>query len=307
MAIFPTRRESWTDAQYEEYLDGAEAGWETPIERPALRYYGGKWVLAPWIISHFPPHDSYVEPFAGAASVLLSKQPTPIEVYNDIDVEVVNFFRVLREQPDALIDALRFTPFARAELAACREQATDPVERARRTFVLSWQGRARRVQQAAGWRFQRLSYSRKTSPPADFAAVDRLYAIAERFRHVQIECDDAFAVIERYDQPQALFYCDPPYLHETRSERWGIAYAQELTDEDHARLAEALSGIQGMALVSGYDSPLYRELYAGWRMVTRRAHTDRRGALKGSGEQYRTEHLWISPNAAAAAVQGGLL
>ena len=271
------------------------------IERPALRYYGGKWVIGPWIIEHFPEHESYIEPFAGAASVLLRKQPSSIEVYNDLDGEVVNFFKVLRERTDELLHALSLTPFARAELEAATEPATDPLERARRTFILSWQGRSRRVNQAAGWRYQRNTYSRSWAPPDDFAALERLYDVADRFRHVHIECSPAIEVIERFDQPRALFYCDPPYVASTRSERWEQAYHTELSDEDHAELADVLGRIEGMAVVSGYPSELYDELFAGWERVERRAATDHRGSAR-----FRTECLWISPNAAAAARQGRL-
>lgn len=268
------------------------------ITRPALRYYGGKWVLAPWIIQHLPEHESYIEPFAGAASVLLQKRPSRIEVYNDLDGEVVNFFRVLRDHPGELVQALSLTPYARGELTACKEPAINPIERARRLFVLAWQGRSRNSW-TAGWRFQRTTHRRSRSPADDFADVDRLHAIAARLRHVQIEKDDALAVIERFDTPRAVFYCDPPYLESTRSGRWAAnAYANELTDEDHVALSEVLHRIEGMALVSGYDSPLYDELYGGWQKVTKRATTDHRGA-----EVKRTECLWISPRAAESGIR----
>ena len=275
------------------------------LTRPALRYYGGKWNLAPWIIEHFPRHVGYVEPFAGAASVLVRKEPSAIEVYNDADGEVVNFFRVLREQPDVLVRALALTPYAREELEISLEPlAEDPVERARRLFVRCWfaRGGARNTWRP-GWRFQRADVSRRAITE-DWGDVGRLFAIAERFKGVQIEHAPALEVIRRFDGPATLFYCDPPYVASTRSERWGAnGYHTEMTDEDHRQLGRLLNEIQGMAVVSGYDNPLYRELFEGWESVTRGTYTE--GSAM-DGRPRRVEVLWISPKAQALARQGRL-
>ncbi len=270
----------------------------TAVTRPALRYYGGKWVMAPWIIAHFPAHEVYVEPYAGAASVLLRKPLSPIEVYNDLDGEVVNFWRMLRERTDDLVRAVALTPYSRAELKAAAEPTDDPLERARRLFVLSWQGRSRNSW-SAGWRFARSRQGRHWTPADDWADAERLYAIADRLSHVQVECSPALDVIERFDTPDALFYCDPPYVAETRSGRWAEnAYAFEMSDDDHRELAEVLAGIEGMAIVSGYESDLYAEIYDGWTVEKRIATTDHRGS-----QRFATECLWLSPRTAAAVPQ----
>lgn len=272
--------------------------------RPALRYYGGKWNLAPWIIEHFPEHVCYVEPFAGAASVLMRKDPSPVEVYNDADGEVVNFFRVLREQPDELIRALILTPYAREELEITLERVDDLVERARRLFVRCWMARGgARNTWKPGWRFQRTDLMRRAIT-TDWCDVGRLFEVVERLKAVQIEHGRALDVIKRFDAPETLFYCDPPYVAGTRSERWGSnGYHTEMTDEDHREFGDALTQIRGMAVVSGYDNELYRELFAGWEAVTRSTYTEGSSA---TGRPLRTEVLWISPRARAAARQGRL-
>ena len=264
--------------------------------RAALRYYGGKWRLADWIVGHLPTHEGYVEPFGGAMSVLLQKPPSKYEVYNDADQEVVGFFRVLRERPDDLVRAVALTPFSRAEVdLACAPQdgTLDDVERARRLYVRAWQsihGAPARGQM--GWRHEITGASKRRNLDTWNTAPESLRAVAARLKAVQIECDDAFGVIPRFDRPGTLFYVDPPYVASTRGERWATcAYKHELGDAGHARLAAVLGGLQGMAVLSGYDCPLYDDLYTrnGWQKVTR-PHTTQ-------ASQTVTECLWLSPNA----------
>jgi DNA adenine methylase len=266
------------------------------LQRAALRYYGGKARLAPWIIGHFPPHTCYVEPFGGAASVLLRKDPARYEVYNDLDGALVTFFRVLREQPTALIAAIEGTPFARAEIdLACAPAPADldDVERARRVYVRAWQGRhGLPARGQMGWRFERAA-TRGRSVVDDWRATSHLWPIAGRLRRVQLECDDALRVIARFDTPDTLFYSDPPYPRSTRSARWAkAAYTHELTDDDHRRLAAVLREVAGLVVVSGYPCPLYQALYGDWTRVTRSARTHTGGAA--------TEALWLSPRTVAA-------
>jgi DNA adenine methylase len=262
--------------------------------RPALRYFGGKWKIARWIVSHFPGHTCYVEPFGGAASVLLHKIPSFIEVYNDLNGGVVNFFRVLRERPAELLAAIDLTPYSRAEFLQAQEPCDDPVERARRFYVWAWQGRGRAgVREPGGWRFMKRA-TRSQTPVDDWNNHRHLWGVVRRLKEVQIEQDDALSVVQRYDAPQTLFYLDPPYLQDTRSGRWGNgAYAFEYERIDHCRLAEALRDIEGMAIVSGYPSDLYDDLYAGWGRVTRLA--PKSGGRKGG--MTAVECLWLSPNA----------
>lgn len=273
---------------------------ETPpvVTRQALRYYGSKVSLAAWIISHFPPHAHYVEPYAGGCAVLLSKPPSRLETVNDLDGDVVTFFRVLRDRAADLIRAIELTPFARAEYEAARTPAADDVERARRLYVRSWQGRGNPTSAwVSGWRRAKDPFGARGVD--SWQTIDHLYAVARRLRQVQIESDDALNVIRRYDRPDALFYCDPPYLAETRG-RWAAnGYQHEMTEADHRALAEVLHAAQGMVVLSGYSSDLYADLYAGWRTETREAKTD--------GGFTRTEVLWLNPAAARGGRQPRLL
>ncbi len=265
------------------------------IRRPVIRYFGGKFRLGPWIISHFPPHVTFCEGLCGACSITLLKEPSRLEVCNDLDGEVINFFTILRTQTTAFIRAIELTPFARAELEQAFQPTTDPFERARRFYIRSWQARGGpRAHWRTGWRFQRSNYRGKRSVD-DWRDVGHLEEIVERLREVQFECDDVLRVIPRFDTPQTLFYLDPPYVPSTRSERWsGRAYAYEMTEADHRKLRDALENIRGMAIVSGYPSELYEELYAGWDRSTKETQTD--------ASTTATECLWISPNAARAVM-----
>jgi len=262
--------------------------------RPALRYHGSKWLLAPWIVSHFPPHECYVEPFGGGAGVLLRKSRSWLEVYNDLDNQVVNYFRVLRERPDDLVRAISLTPYSLTEWELAQDDDPDPVESARRLYIKSFQGIAGPTAQwRTGWRRQKvvtMSNGQKKMTPAarSFMQTDHLMVIAERLRGVEIDCEPALKVIERYDSPQTLFYLDPPYVSSTRNRWKKHAYKHEMTDKQHRQLARAVHDLQGMVLISGYRCDLYDELYADWTRVEREARTN---------SQYgtATESLWISP------------
>jgi len=268
----------------------------THVRRPALRYHGAKWRLAPWIIRHLPQHVCYVEPFGGAMGVLLRKPPSHLDVYNDLDGEVVNFFLYLRDRPADLIRAIELTPFSRAELdhAQGPTQGLGELERARRFYVRAWQAiGGPRTRWRPGWRFQKNEAHGKGNI-SDWTDTGRLYAVAQRLRTIYFENDEALPIIARYDAPTTLFYCDPPYPGRTRSEGWRATYAHEMDDDAHAQLAHSLQAIQGMAIISSYPSSLYDDLYAGWQVHTTSARTNtyRTGAGKA------TECIWISPNAA---------
>ena len=269
-----------------------------PIKRPALRYYGGKWRIAPWVISHFPMHKIYIEPFAGAASILLQKAPAPFEVMNDLDGNVVNFFRVLRERTAELRRAIEFTPFSREEVALSAEPSDDSLEAARRLYIRAWQTmHGAPSMDKGGWRFGRRGQHDKQSVVSDWNDHDRLPAIALRLKNVQIDRGPAVDVIRRFDKVDALIYCDPPYVRSTRSDRWGShGYSHEMKDEDHRELAEVLHSATGMVILSGYPSKLWEELYGDWKHVSMVNRTNR--------GKPATEYLWISPAAAAAAKPG---
>lgn len=276
----------------------------TAPTRPVLRWHGGKWRLAPWIISHFPPHRVYVEPFGGAASVLLRKPRSYAEVYNDLDDEVVSLFRILQDPggADRLLELLRLTPFARAEFQLAYEPCDDTIERARRLIIRSYMGFGSNAHASSlkGHRstgFRANSNRSGTTPARDwFNYPDCLLGIIERWRGVIIEHRPALDVIAQHDQPNTLFYVDPPYMHETRSagsvDHLDIKYRMyrhEMSDAEHSELLEALDQVEGMVLVSGYSAPLYDEHMAasGWRRLTTDAYAD--------GARPRTEVLWLNP------------
>lgn len=250
--------------------------------RTLYRWYGGKARLAGWICRHLPPHRVYVEPFAGAAAVLLRKQPAWLEVLNDRNELIVTFLRVLRERPEALAEALALTPYSRREfqLAQLPVPATHPdpdLETARRFYVWAQQGWGRAgVSEPAGWHAPGLRRSRHYGQ--DWTRLEHLLAAAERLRGVALECGDAADVLRRYDAPDALHYVDPPYLAATRSARWaGRAYAHDMpAAADHEALADTLRGLRGAVVVSHAPCDLYDSLYAGWQRV---AHVGGREAL----------------------------
>lgn len=272
--------------------------------RPALRYHGGKWRLAPWIISHFPPHRIYVEPFGGAASVLLRKPRAYAEIYNDLAAEVVNLFRVLRSgRASDLIEAVRLTPYARVEFEESYLPTDDPLEFARRLLVRSFMGfgsDGHNVLVRTG--FRAASNRSGTTPAHDWVTVpESLEAIVERFAGVVIENRPAIDVMRQHDCADALHYVDPPYLPATRSQksrRGKIAYhayTHEMTEGDHAELLSALRALEGMVILSGYASPLYEKHLAGWQRIECAALAD--------GAAPRTEVLWLNPSAAGAKTQ----
>ena len=258
------------------------------LRRPILRWYGGKWRLAPWIISHFPRHRVYVEPFGGAASVLLRKVRSHVEIYNDLDGEVVNLFRVLRSKPKVakLIVDLKLTPLSRHEFVAAYMPARSQYTRAINLIKRSFLG------------FGAITGGRKTgfktrfnksspSPTGDWLNYpDALLHSAERLMGVVIEERPAHQVISDHDSAETLFYCDPPYVLSSRTKKEKI-YALEMTDADHERLAVLLKKVKGHVVLSGYRTKLYDRLYEGWKRFERRA--------MALNQKETTECLWIKP------------
>lgn len=272
--------------------------------RPVLRWHGGKWLLAPWIIGHFPRHRTYVEPFGGAASVLLRKDRAYAEVYNDLDDQVVNLFRMLRDPASSvrLEQLLALTPFARAEFVPAWDAVDDPVEAARRLVVRSFMGFGSNAHSDMGKGHKttgfRANSNRSGSTPAkDWENYpDCLPAIVARMRGVIIESRPALQVMAAHDGPETLHYVDPPYLPETRNRKNPYdpkhQYRHELSVADHVELLEALRGLAGMVILSGYPAPLYDRMLADWTRIEREALAD--------GARPRTEVLWINPAAADA-------
>lgn len=267
------------------------------VSRPAVRYHGGKYRLAPWIIKHLPLHSVYVEPYGGGGSVLLRKGRVSHEVYNDLNSEMCNLFAVYRDRGQELRDAVRLTPFSRQEYRLSFEVCDDPVEQARRTLVRSYMGHgSNSLCRSVRSGFRSKSQRNNTGAAVDWMNLpDKMPPIIERLRGVVIECVDALDLIRRHDGPDVLFYCDPPYLPSTRSVRMHghYGYDHEMSEDDHVRLAEVLRSVRGKVAVSGYPQPLYEDLYAGWE---RREHgVDSTGSRRrGAPMPTRVEVLWCN-------------
>ena len=257
-----------------------------------IKWYGGKHFLLKYILPLIPEHECYVEVFGGAAHVLFSKPPSPVEVYNDIDENLVNFFRVLRDPEKAkrLQELLRLTPYARKEFYFCRDHLNDPdvddVERARRFFVV--------VRQSFSGNLEDWSFSKKQNNAVTYQNyIDTIPKFANRFRNVQIECDDFEQIIRSYDSPQTFFYCDPPYVNETIKRPHPYT---TMTLDDHKRLVDTLLNIKGKAMLSGYDHEVYRPLEkAGWKKIkVKRPLVAANSRVTGGRRIHQHEYLWLN-------------
>lgn len=276
----------------ESPLVGSRKGLKSPIA-----WYGGKAYYAEWLIERFPDHRVYVEPFGGAANVLLRKPRSEVEVYNDIDDRVVNLFRVIRdpEQFERLRVLLDLTPYARGEFASLLDlpPTDDPVEKARRFFAVCRQARGgigmSKLTKNA-WATSKRTRREMAEPVSKYlSAIDGLEDVAARFRTVMIESRPAIELIHQYDGDDTFFYLDPPYMPETRHGNKATTYAHEMTPGDHAALLDTLLQIKGKAMLSGYAAPLYEEKLNGWR----REELKTKAHMSNSGEE-RVEVIWFN-------------
>jgi DNA adenine methylase len=272
----------------------------------AFGYYGGKFshldFILPWL-----PNDSvhYCEPFGGSAAVLINRPPAPVETYNDLDSEAANFFACLREHGEDLIRSISLTPFSRAELVrALRPEAgLAPIERARRFFVRARQTRTGLAQTSSEGRWAHCVLTSRAGMAGAVSrwlgSVEGLAEIVQRLQRVQIENAPAAEVILRYDSSDTLFYCDPPYPHDSRGD--AKAYGHEMSDKDHEALASLLKSVRGRVAISGYRSPSMERLYRGWPRV------DADPRLCNSSKGQRTESLWLNydPTTIAALTSSG--
>jgi DNA adenine methylase len=264
------------------------------ITRPILRYFGGKFMLAPWIISHMPKHRVYVEPFGGGASVLLCKPKAWAEIYNDLDGEVVNVFRMLRDRPADLKRQLELTPWARDEYELSKEPTEDCLEQARRTICRSQMGFADATTgpKHAGFRAVMSQGKPASRVFADYPK--EVDAFARRLSGVVIENRDAIKVMEEHDTPGTLHFVDPPYVHSTRTSTNN--YRHEMPDESHISLCAFLQTLRGMVMLCGYENEIYRQLE--WHRIDKAALAD--------GANERVESLWLNPAAVKAMPQADL-
>lgn len=272
------------------------------MKHPLIRYHGGKFRLADWVISHFPAHKIYVEPFGGGASVLLKKSASAIEVYNDLDGEVVNLFKVLRSDKAAqLAELIYLTPFARTELQEAYEQTDDDVERARRLIVRAQMAYgsagATRAPHGFGYGETTKGYNKAllwNKHPAI------LMAVVERLKTVIVENRDAIQCLQEHDSKDTLFFVDPPYMADTRQR--DNMYVHEYSDDHHLALLSCVTKLKGKVLLSGYDHQLYNSLLVGWKKVQKKSR-----AAGDKGAVMRTECLWINPAAQVQDLLAGCL
>lgn len=260
--------------------------------RPPVKWHGGKYYLAKRIISLFPPHRIYLEAFGGAGSVLLNKQPVEVEAYNDLDLKISRLFRVLQTQGQEFVERVQFIPYSQYEFesARCYPADASDIEKAVSDFI--------RWRQSFGGRGTSWSYTTKRARGgmagdvnAWWTAIDQLPEIIDRLRRVQILSQPAVDAIRRFDDPEALIYCDPPYLHETRDHNSRDVYGVEMTDEEHYELGEVLNGCRAKIVISGYPSALYEEIFKTWRRIE---FDIANHAAGGRTKARKRETLWVN-------------
>lgn len=276
------------------------------ISAPVIRYHGSKFRLAPWVLQHFPEHTCYVEPFGGAAGVLMQKPRSYAEVYNDLDGDIVNLFRVLQDPVarSGLTERLVFTPYSREEFELSWEPSAEPIERARRTIVRAQMGfgSAGATKGVTGFRIDtKRQYGTAQSLWAEYP--DTLSAVGQRLTGVLIENRPAIEVMRAHDGPQTLHYVDPPYVHETRYKgaSSGRYYRHEMDDAAHREMLRTLLELEGMVALSGYPCALYDDMLDCWTQYSTSARIS--GAR---GTTTRTECLWVNEACAARVAQIGL-
>ena len=247
-----------------------------------LKYPGGKWRIADWIIGHFPEHKVYCEPFFGSGAVLFNKKPVYTETVNDMDGNIVNLFYVCREYPDELAQLIKLTPFARDEFKNCYEKSDNPIEQARRTLVRYHQSFGTANSSKNSWKNTQTYGGPRCATMWNYLP-ETIIECCERLKNVQIENIDAVELIKRYDNENTLIYCDPPYLQDIRRKN---IYAVEMDTEKHIELLAAVKNSKSKIVLSGYDSDLYNSELSEW-------YTDEIQTTAQMG-LHRTEKLWMN-------------
>jgi DNA adenine methylase len=260
--------------------------------KPVLRYPGAKWNLSEWVIKHLPPHTTYLEPFFGSGAIFFNKHPSHLETINDIDGNVVNLFKIVRDRHQELAELIEMTPWARDEYLESYSKTGDPLEDARRFIVRCWQAHGTRTNGKTGWRNDVQGKQGSSVSKVWRNVPERILTVADRLKHAQIENRPALEIIATYKFPEVLIYADPPYVLNTRS---GKMYAHEMTNDDHAKLLETLKEHPGPAVLSGYECPLYDSILNDWTRKTCRAIAE--------GGREREEVIWLNPIASEALEQ----
>lgn len=257
-----------------------------------IRYPGSKWSIANWIIDHFPVGYEkmvYLEPFMGSGAVFFNKNPSVVETINDLNDDIINLFRVLRERPAELAQMIELTPYSRAEYDLSFEPCTDPVEKARRYVVRTTQAIGAKADGKCGWRNHK-------KPQAGGTALkwqnvhSQVTPTADRLRGssgnlVQIEHMNALRLIQRYDSSDVFMYLDPPYVRSTRRHRSKL-YAHEMANAEHTELLELISQSKAKIIISGYESELYDTMLAGWQKDSTMSHT--------TSSEMAIETIWMN-------------
>ena len=249
-----------------------------------LNYPGAKWGMAEEIVALMPPHRSYLEPFFGSGAVLFNKPPSAIETVNDIDGDVVNFFTVLREQPEELARRIDLTPYARDVFDdAHHNRGTDPLDRAYRFAIRSKMGHGFKTYTKTGWKMDVYARERSYCVSCWNAMPKMIADVANRLKGVQIENRPALDIIRRFNFDNVLIYADPPYLLDTRGCK---QYKHEMTEQDHIDLIAALLEHKGPVILSGYPSEMYDRELKSWSRITRKSYNQ--------NSNQRTEVLWCN-------------
>lgn len=256
------------------------------VERPVLRYFGGKWMLAPWILQNLPAHKTYVEPFGGGASILMRKNRSYAEIYNDRDGEIVNVFKQLRDNGPRLEELLRLSPWSRDEYDSSYVRVSDPIEQARLTIVRSAMGFADATTRQSKCGFRAVMTQGKAAADVWRGYPDFVSSFTKRLQGVVIENRDYWSVCENHDSPETLHFLDPPYVHSTRSGPKD-AYKYEMTNLEHELMCERIYTLKGMVVLCGYDNPIYSSF--GWKCIKAESMAD--------GAKARIECLWLNPAA----------
>lgn len=258
--------------------------------KPILKYPGSKWRIAKWIISNFPSNYqdmTYLEPFFGSGSVFFNKERSRIETINDLDSDVVNLFKIVRERPAELAYLVSMTPWSREEYKDSYVKTNDDLENARRFIVRTWQAIGAKTSDITGCR-NNINSENRTIQGFNTVLPESIMQICVRLQHnkkgtVQIEHQDIFKLFQRYDRGGVIMYLDPPYVLSTRSKR---IYKHEFSDDDHIRLLQLCQTSKANIIISGYKCDLYDEYLDGW-------HTDSIITDCESGQK-RIETIWMN-------------
>lgn len=247
-----------------------------------LKYPGGKWRISEWIISFFPEHKVYCEPFFGSGAVFFNKEPCYIETINDMNGDIVNLFKVCRDYPEELAKAINLTPFARDEFVKCDTPSDNPIEQARRTLVRYHQSFGTSNSSKKSWRNVQTYGGPRCATMWNYLP-GAVVECCERLKDAQIENVDALTLIERYNDKDTLIYLDPPYLQELRKKDM---YKIEMSTAQHIEMLKLIKSSKSKVVLSGYDNDLYNSKLSDWNTVERET-TAQMGL-------HRTEKLWMN-------------